>query len=177
MNWLEMWECVGWRGDEWDKGGRVVGGWGWREGVVTGMEECTLWNGRGQWLSWNVVKILCWHDATIIPTDDLIYTTRSSIGMLLTQFDFFQVYVNISTCALIILYFYFRIWKCPGVWFSIDISYLQRNSFYCIHICVYWFKYHYFFFNGSINNKPSLVQIMAWCWTSDKLLSEPMKAY
>ena len=27
---------------------------------------------------------------------------------------------------------------------------------------------------GPINNIPTLVQIMAWCWSSDKTLSEPM---
>ena len=27
---------------------------------------------------------------------------------------------------------------------------------------------------GSIDNRPSLVQVMAWCWTSNKPLPEPM---
>ena len=27
---------------------------------------------------------------------------------------------------------------------------------------------------GPIDNIPALVQIMAWCWTGDKPLSEPM---
>ena len=30
---------------------------------------------------------------------------------------------------------------------------------------------------GSINNKPALVQIMAWCQTGDKPLSEPMTTF
>ena len=28
---------------------------------------------------------------------------------------------------------------------------------------------------GPIDNKPALVQVMAWCWSGDKPLSEPMK--
>ena len=31
-----------------------------------------------------------------------------------------------------------------------------------------------FILRGPINNNPSLVQIMAWCWSGDKPLSEPM---
>ena len=27
---------------------------------------------------------------------------------------------------------------------------------------------------GPINNKSALVQVMAWCWTGDKPLTEPM---
>ena len=30
--------------------------------------------------------------------------------------------------------------------------------------------------NGAINNNPALVLIMAWCWTGDKPLSEPLMA-
>ena len=30
------------------------------------------------------------------------------------------------------------------------------------------------FLRGSVNNIPALVQIMAWRWPGDKLLSEPM---
>ena len=30
--------------------------------------------------------------------------------------------------------------------------------------------------NGSINNKPALVEKMAWRWTGTKQLSEPMMA-
>ena len=31
-----------------------------------------------------------------------------------------------------------------------------------------------FVFKGSVDNKPALVQVMAWRWTGDKPLSEPM---
>ena len=30
---------------------------------------------------------------------------------------------------------------------------------------------------GSINNMPTVIQIIAWCQTGDKLLSEPVMAY
>ena len=48
--------------------------------------------------------------------------------------------------------------------------FLHENQFILFQISVT------FVANGPINDKPALVQIMAWCQTGDKPLSEPMIA-
>ena len=46
-------------------------------------------------------------------------------------------------------------------------------TFSWIKIVVFGYKFRWKLFKGPINNMPSLVQIMAWCWTGDKPLSPP----
>ena len=42
-------------------------------------------------------------------------------------------------------------------------------------ISVFWFEFHLRFFpKGPIDNKSTLVQVMAWHQTGDKLLPEPL---
>ena len=50
------------------------------------------------------------------------------------------------------------------------------NAFSWMKIDVCWFKLHKLksVSKGAINNKPALVQIMAWHWIGDNRLSEPM---
>ena len=45
------------------------------------------------------------------------------------------------------------------------------NAFSGMKIYNFRLKFHW---KGPINNIPALVQIMAWCWWSNKPLSEPM---
>ena len=39
---------------------------------------------------------------------------------------------------------------------------------------VFCFQFHQIFFQGSIDNKSALIQVMVWHQTADKSLSEPM---
>ena len=48
--------------------------------------------------------------------------------------------------------------------------FLNENVRIAIHISLTFVP------KGSIDNRPALVQIMAWRWTGDKPLSEPMLA-
>ena len=48
--------------------------------------------------------------------------------------------------------------------------FLNENILILINL---WLK---FVPNVPINNKPALVQVMAWCWIGDKPLSEPIRA-
>ena len=43
-------------------------------------------------------------------------------------------------------------------------------------IVVLWFKFHWHFPSGSINNSSAMVQLMAWRRQGDKITSEPMVA-
>ena len=45
---------------------------------------------------------------------------------------------------------------------------------FSMQIGMFWFKLHWEVLNGPIGNTRSLVQIMAWHWTGDKPLFEPM---
>ena len=59
-------------------------------------------------------------------------------------------------------------------------QYFADNIFKCIFLNEkFWISIEIslkFVPKGPINNKPPLVQIMAWCWTGNKTLSEPMMA-
>ena len=46
----------------------------------------------------------------------------------------------------------------------------------CLEIAVFWFHFTKIVPKGAINNKPTLIQIMACRQTDDKSLSEPMLA-
>ena len=49
------------------------------------------------------------------------------------------------------------------------------KSVLIIKIVEFWFKFHWVFFpEGSIENKSSLVQVMAWLWTCNKSFREPV---
>ena len=61
--------------------------------------------------------------------------------------------------------------KWPPFYFSEDIfkcTFLNENVWILINISLRLLP------KGQINNIPALVQIMAWCWSGDKPLSEPM---
>ena len=53
----------------------------------------------------------------------------------------------------------------------IPVQFFNENSFVFVQIS------RSFVCKGSIDNKPALVQIMAWHWTDIKPFSEPMMVY
>ena len=62
-------------------------------------------------------------------------------------------------------------WEKMAAFLAVDIFkpiFFNENVFILIKISLK------FVAAGPINNKPSLVQIMAWRWTGDKPLSEPV---
>ena len=66
----------------------------------------------------------------------------------------------------------------PGVthWGLYNMTVILQTTLHFVFKNVFWFELSKFVFNGAMNHKPALFQIMDWRETGGKLLSKPMMA-
>ena len=116
------------------------------------------------YLCWNITLYLMmsWH-GNILHYGHLWGESMGYRGLIMQGFDIFLV------VCLLNLFNTLRP-RQNGLCFAEDVL----ISISLIKYVWIFIKISLFVVKGPINNNPSLVQVMVWCWLGDKPLSEPM---